>query len=77
VVVVSSEKNAGNYKQLIGLDSYGAMDAGAVAAKDPDSDFGRLLRDWSQFLDTDLAAPWSNGILKDVLDATVWDPKQG
>jgi len=76
-VVVSSEKQAGFYKQLIVLDSYGAMDANAAAGKDPNSDFGRLIRDWSQFLDTDLAAPWSNTLLKDVLDATIWDPKEG
>jgi hypothetical protein len=76
-VVVSSEKQAGSYKQLFGLDSYGAMDTNAAAAKDANSDFGRLIRDWSQFLDTDLAAPWSNTILKDVLDATIWDPKEG
>ena len=77
VVAVSTEKHAGFYKQLIGLDSYAALDAGAAAAKDPTSEFGRLIRDWSQFLDTDLAAPWSNTILKDVLDATIWDPKEG
>jgi hypothetical protein len=76
-VVVSSEKQAGFYRQLIGLDSYAALDTIAAAAKDPNSDFGRLARDWSQFLDTDLAAPWSNTLLKDVLDATIWDPKQG
>jgi hypothetical protein len=76
-VVVSSEKQAGFYKQLFGLDSYAAMDASAAAGKDATGDFGRLMRDWSQFLDTDLAAPWSNTILKDVLDATIWDPKEG
>ena len=74
-VVVSSEKSAGFYKQLVELDSYAALDASAAAAKDPKSALGRLLRDFSQFIDTDLAAPWSNSILKDVIDATVWDPK--
>lgn len=76
-VVVSSEKHAGFYKQLVGLDNYGAMDALAAAAKDGNTDLGRLLRDWSQFWDTDLAAPWSNTILKDAIDATIWDPKAG
>jgi hypothetical protein len=75
VVVVSSEKQAGFYKQLIGLDNYAALDGAAAAAKDENSDFGRLVRDWSQFMDTDLAAPWSSTILKDVIDATIWDPK--
>jgi len=73
-VVYSSEKNAGSYRMLLQLDSYGAMDAGAAAAKDPNSAWGRLVRESSQFMDTNLAAPWSNGLFKDVLDATVWDP---
>ena len=34
-VIFSSEKNAGSYKALFGLDSYGAMDAGAAVNKDP------------------------------------------
>jgi hypothetical protein len=76
-VVVSSEKQAGSYKALIGLDSYGAMDTGAAALKDPNNQYGALLRDLSQYFDLDLAAPWSNTILKDVLDATIWDPQQG
>jgi hypothetical protein len=76
-VVISSEKQAGFYKTLIELDSYGAMDASAAANKDPNNEFGRLLRESSQFVDLSLAAPWSNALLKDVLDATIWDPQQG
>jgi len=76
-VVFGSEKQAGSYMSLIGLDSYGAMDAAAAAGKEADNPYGRLLRDLSQFFDVDLAAPWSNTLMKDVLDATVWDPKQG
>jgi hypothetical protein len=75
-VVVSSEKQAGFYKTLFELDSYAAMDTSAAANKDPNNEFGRLLRESSQFIDLDLAAPWSNAILKDILDATIWDPKQ-
>ena len=44
-VVLSSEKSAGPYKQLIELDSYGALDAAAAANKDPKSELGRLLRE--------------------------------
>jgi hypothetical protein len=51
------------------------MDAGAAAAKDAKSDWGKLFREGSQFIDFDLAAPWSNGLMKDVVDATIWDPK--
>lgn len=74
-VVLSSEKAAGSYKALFGLDSYGAMDTQAAANKDPKNAYGRLVRDISQFMDLDHAAGWSNVLMKDVLDATVWDPK--
>jgi hypothetical protein len=76
-VIVSSEKQAGSYKTLIGFDSYAALDVLAAANKDPNDAYARLLREWSQFLDTNFAAPWSSTMLKDVLDATIWDPKQG
>jgi hypothetical protein len=74
-VVFSSEKNAGWYRTLIELDSYGAMDKLAALNKDPNSEYGRLLRESAQFGDYDLAAPWSNALLKDVIDATIWDPE--
>jgi hypothetical protein len=74
-VIFSSEKTAGSYKALFGLDSYGAMDVSAAANKDPNSAYARLVGDISQFFDLDHAAGWSNGLLKDVLDATIWDAK--
>ena len=75
-VVYSSEKQAGSYMTLFELDSYGAMDRIAALNKDAKSEFGKLIRDASQFWDLDLNAPWSNGLWKDVIDATIWDPKQ-
>lgn len=74
-VVYGSEKQAGSYRLLLELDSYGAMDAGAAAMQDPTSEWGRLVRESSQFIDTSVAAPWSNGLLKNVIDAAIWDPK--
>ena len=73
-VIFSSEKNAGSYLVLMELDSYGAMDAGAAAMKDANGDWGKLIRESTKFIDVDLAAPWSNWLLKDVVDATIWDP---
>ena len=75
-VVISSEKQAGSYRTLFELESYATMDGLAAASKDPNNEFGRLLRESSKFLDTDLAAPWSSAILKDILDATVWNPQE-
>ena len=74
VAVYSSEKGAGAYRSFVELDSYAAMDRNAAAANDPKSKLGRLLREWSAFGDYDHAAPWSKGLYKSVVDATVWDP---
>jgi hypothetical protein len=74
-VVFSSEKQAGSYRFLMELDSYGAMDTGAATMKDPKSEWAKLLLESSKFSDLDLNAPWSNELMKDVVDATVWDPK--
>ena len=75
--VFATDKQAGSYRTFVELDSYGAMDRLAAAAKDPSSEFGRLNREWSAFGDYDLNAPWSVGLYKAVVDATVWDPPTG
>ena len=73
VMVFTSEKQSGFYKTYLELDSYGAMDRLAAANRDPDSEFGRLLKQNSAFTDYDLAAPWSNGLYKTVVDASIFD----
>jgi hypothetical protein len=75
VTVYSTEKHAGGYRFLMELDSYGAMDAGAATMKDAESDWNKLLSEQSKFIETDCNLPWSNGLLKNVVDATIWDPK--
>lgn len=72
--VFTTDKQAGFYRSFVELDSYGALDRLAAAAKDASSEFGRLNREWSGFGDYDLNAPWSQGLFKAVVDATVWDP---
>jgi hypothetical protein len=74
VTVFTSEKQSGFYKQYLELDSYGGLDRLATANKDASSDFGRLMREGAAFGDYDLAAPWSNGLYKAVVDATIFDP---
>jgi hypothetical protein len=74
-MVFTTEKQSGWYKSYMELDSYGAMDALAAAMKDEASEFGRLMREASRFGDYDHAAPWSNGLYKAVIDATIWDPQ--
>ena len=51
------------------------MDTLAALNRDPNSEYGRLLRESAKFGDYDLAAPWSNTLMKDVIDATIWDPQ--
>jgi len=75
VVVLSSEKGAGSYRALYEIDSYGAMDAQAADAKDPKSEAAKLMAEWSAFWDIDLAAPWSATLMKNAIDATIFDPK--
>jgi hypothetical protein len=75
IAVFSSEKRAGQYRVLLELDSYGAMDAGAATMKDAKSDWNKLVSEQSRFADTDWNLPWSNELLKNVVDATIWDPK--
>ncbi|MGH2357336.1 MAG: hypothetical protein ACRDGJ_04910 [Candidatus Limnocylindria bacterium] len=73
--VWSSEKRAGFYKTYIELDSYAAMDTLSAAVKDESSELGGLLRESSKFAEYDWNAPWSNGLYKAVVDATIWDPE--
>lgn len=75
VMVYSSEKTAGFYKTYMELDSYAAMDTAAAATKDESSEWGRLLRESSKFGDYEWSAPWSNGLYKQVVDATIFDPE--
>ena len=75
--VFTTDKQAGGYRSFVELDSYAVMDRLAAAAKDGSSEFGRLNREWSAFGDWDLNAPWSQGLYKAVVDATIWDPPEG
>jgi hypothetical protein len=76
-VVMSTDKQAGNYRSFLELDSYAALDRLAAAGKDGSGEFGKLMREWSGFGDYDLDAPWSQGLFKAVVDATLWDPPAG
>ena len=73
IMVFTSEKQSGFYKTYLELDNYRAIDRLAAATKDPGSEFGRLLRESSAFADYDLSAPWSNGLYKAVVDASIFD----
>jgi hypothetical protein len=74
VTISTSEKQSGFYKSYLELDSYAALDRLAAANKDASGDFGRLNREVSAFIDLDYAAPWSTGLYKAVVDASIFDP---
>jgi hypothetical protein len=72
VVTWSSEKEAGAWRTLERLDSYGAQDTLAALMKDGASEFSRLWREMSSFGDWHRDAPWSQTLLKRATDASVW-----
>lgn len=69
--IFSSEKHSGEYKIVWRLDSYGAMDRGAAAARE-NPEFARLLDELGAFFDVRLGADYSNELLKSVAEATIW-----
>lgn len=71
--VFTSEKSAGGYRLLEGLDSYAALDTAAAAQKDPNSAYAKVWREAMQFMDPDPKADWSQTLLKAVVDAAIWD----
>jgi len=74
-VVFSSEKQAGTYRMLLELDSYAAIDTFSEAMKDPNADFGRLLREHASFSAFDPTLPWSQSLYRTLVDMAVFDLK--
>jgi hypothetical protein len=71
-VVMGSEKQAGEFRQLWRHDSYGAMDAWAAAMREGGR-FAELQDEIaSRFVDQDKSAHWSQTIMKAVADASFW-----
>ena len=73
VAAFTSEKTAGAYRVLEGLDSYEGLDRIAAAMKDPGSAYAKVWREAMQFMDPDPRAEWSQSLLRSVVDATIWD----
>jgi hypothetical protein len=72
--VFSTDKDGGNYRMLVAFQNYADMDRMAAGMKDAKSDFGRLVRASSRFVDFSNEAPWSQALYKRAVDATIWDP---
>ncbi len=69
-VVSSSEKNAGSFFTIYRLDSYGAQDRLAEAGKS--GEFARIMGEAMAFGDFEKGAGYSQFLLKNVNDATIW-----
>ena len=67
----SSEKHSGDYKIVMRLDSYGALDRMA-ADLDENSEGARLIGELWKFSDVRLGADYSSELLKSVADITIW-----
>ena len=66
-----NDAEAGRWRTLLRLDSYGALDRLAAAATG-DGDFAQLIRESSRFLDVSRdTSKWRHTLLKSVVDATV------
>jgi hypothetical protein len=73
VAVFTSEKTAGGYRSLERLSSYADIDKLAAMQKDGTTEYAKVWREFTQFLDPDPHAHWSLVLLKGVTDAAVWD----
>jgi hypothetical protein len=72
VMTWGNDTDRGSWRDLYKLDSYAALDRMAAAAKDPDNDFGKLVRATARFIDMKRSPErWTHNLLKSVADATV------
>jgi hypothetical protein len=73
IVSLSSEKNTGEYRVMWRLESMGTFDAMEEAARDPKSDWGRLNREVTEFMDLPIGAEYSFALYRPLIDAVLWD----
>lgn len=73
-VVMGNGFEGGAWRDLLRLDSYGALDRIAAESKDPNSEMGRLWRESSRFVDVSRHPErWTQVLLKNAVDATVFN----
>jgi len=75
--VFTSEKTAGSWRVLERLSSYADIDRLSAMAKDETSEFAKVWREFTRFMDPDPHADWSHVLLRNAVDATVWDFEPG
>jgi hypothetical protein len=73
VVAMTSEKHAGEYRVLFRLDSFAAFDLMHESVRDEKSDWGRLNREVTDFLDIPIAAEFSSSVYRPLIESVIWD----
>lgn len=73
ILSMSSEKHSGEYRTLWRLESFAAFDAFEEAAREPESDWGRLSRESSEFIDLPIGFEGSFSVLRPLVGAVLWD----
>lgn len=73
IVWLGSEKEAGEYRVLWRIESMAAFHAMEEAARDPASDWGRLNREVTEFMDLPIGGQGSFSVLRPLAGAVIWD----
>ena len=73
IVWAGSDRKGGEYRTLWRLDSFAAFDRMDDAARDPESDWGRISREATEYMDLPIGAEGSFAIYKPVSETVIWD----
>lgn len=73
VVAMTSEKQAGEYRFLLRLESFATFDASHEAVRDEKSAWGRLNREVTKFMDLPIGGEFSFSIYRPLTEAVMWD----
>jgi hypothetical protein len=73
LVAFSTEKRTGEYRTLWRLQSYASFDVLEEATRDPNSEWGRVQREVTKFLDAPIGGEFSSVILRPLIGAVLWD----
>ena len=73
IVSMSSEKDLGEYRVLWRLASFAAFDAMHEATLDEESDWGRLNREVTEFMDLPIGAQGTFSVYRPLIGAPMWE----
>lgn len=73
VVAMSSEKHAGEYRVLFRLESFATFDVMHESVRDEKSEWGRLNREVTEFMDLPIGGEFSSSVYRPLIGAAMWD----